>query len=61
MRMKTVEQFGIDNLEKDMEVMEAHVDTLRIRSVQQEELHNPPHPFMPQVTPLKHKESGGIR
>ena len=48
-------------IEKDMEVMEAHVDTLRIKSVQQEELHNPPHPFMPQVTPLKHKESGGIR
>ena len=43
-------------IEKDMEVMQAHVDTLRIRSVQQEELHNPPHPFMPQVAPLKHKE-----
>ena len=48
-------------IEKDMEVMEAHVDTLRIKSVQQEELHNPPHPFMPQVSPLKHKEAGGIR
>ena len=48
-------------LEKDMEVMEAHVDTLRIKSVQQEELHNPPHPFMPQVSPLKHKEAGGVR
>ncbi len=36
-------------IEKDIEVMEAHVDTLRIKSVQQEELHNPPHPFMPQV------------
>ena len=43
-------------IEKDMEVMQAHVDTLRIRSVQQEELHNPPHPFMPQVAPLKHKD-----
>ena len=48
-------------IEKDIEVMEAHVDTLRIKSVQQEELHNPPHPFMPQVSPLKHKESGGVR
>ncbi len=43
-------------IEKDMEVMQAHVDTLRIKSVQQEELHNPPHPFMPQITPLKHKD-----
>ena len=34
-------------IEKDMQVMEAHVDTLRIKSVQQEELHNPPHPFVP--------------
>tara|TARA_R110002012_G_scaffold243254_1_gene417860 strand:- start:92 stop:484 length:393 start_codon:yes stop_codon:yes gene_type:complete len=34
-------------IEKDMEVMEAHVDRLRIKSVQQEELHNPPHPFVP--------------
>jgi hypothetical protein len=48
-------------IEKDLEVMEAHVDTLRIKSVQQEELHNPPHPFMPQVSPLKHQEGGGIR
>ncbi len=48
-------------IEKDIEVMETHVDTLRIRSIKQEELHNPPHPFMPQVSPLKHKEAGGIR
>ena len=48
-------------IEKDMEVMEAHVDSLRIKSVQQEELHNPPHPFMPQITPLKHKEASGQR
>jgi len=34
-------------IEKDLEVMEAHVDTLRIRSIKQEELHNPPHPFVP--------------
>lgn len=47
-------------IEKDMQVMEAHVDTLRIKSVQQEELHNPPHPFMPQ-SPLNRKEAGGLR
>lgn len=34
-------------LEKDIEVIEAHVDKLRVRSIKQEELHNPPHPFMP--------------
>ena len=34
-------------IEKDIEVMETHVDTLRIRSIKQEELHNPPHPFVP--------------
>jgi len=43
-------------IEKDMEVMEAHVDSLRIKSVQQEELHNPPHPFMPQITPPNRKD-----
>ncbi len=48
-------------IEKDIEVMEAHVDTLRIKSVQQEELHNPPHPFMPQTSPLKHTEPGAVR
>ena len=37
-------------IEKDLEVMEAHVDTLRIRSIKQEELHNPPHPFAPVLT-----------
>ena len=48
-------------IEKDMEVMEAHVDTLRIRSIKQEELHNPPHPFLPAVgTPEKH-EPGAVR
>ena len=48
-------------IEKDMEVMEAHVDTLRIRSVQQQELHNPPHPFLPAVEYPKKIEAGGIR
>ena len=48
-------------IEKDMEVMEAHVDTLRIRSVQQQELHNPPHPFLPAAEYPKKTEAGGIR
>ena len=34
-------------IEKDITVLEGHVDTLRIKSVQQQELHNPPHPFLP--------------
>ena len=48
-------------IEKDMEVMEAHVDTLRIRSVQQQELHNPPHPFLPAVEYPKKTKAGGMR
>ena len=43
-------------IEKDMEVMEAHVDTLRIRSIKQEELHNPPHPFVPVLKSDKHSD-----
>jgi len=48
-------------IEKDIEVMEAHVDTLRIKSVQQEELHNPPHPFLPAVGYPEKTEAGGTR
>ena len=48
-------------IEKDMAAVEAHVDTLRIRSVQQQELHNPPHPFLPAVEYPKKTEAGGIR
>jgi len=48
-------------IEKDIQVMEAHVDTLRIKSVQQEELHNPPHPFLPAIGAPKEKQTGGIR
>ena len=48
-------------IEKDMEVMEAHVDTLRIKAVQQEELHNPPHPFLPNTGAPKKIEAGGTR
>ena len=48
-------------IEKDMEVMEAHVDALRIRSIKQEELHNPPHPFLPAVGAPYKSEAGGTR
>ena len=48
-------------IEKDMAAVEAHVDTLRSRSVQQQELHNPPHPFLPAVEYPKKTEAGGIR
>ena len=48
-------------IEKDMEVMAAHVDNLRIKSIKQEELHNPPHPFLPVVEHPKKTEAGGIR
>ena len=48
-------------IEKDMDVIEAHVDSLRIKSIKQEELHNPPHPFLPAVEYPKKTEAGGIR
>ena len=34
-------------IEGDVSALEKHVDSLRIKSIQQEELHNPPHPFLP--------------
>ena len=48
-------------IEKDMQVVEAHVDNLRIKAVQQEELHNPPHPFLPVGGAPKNTEPGGMR
>ena len=48
-------------IEDDVSFLEAHVDTLRIRSVQQQELHNPPHPFLPVPGTPKKLEAGGIR
>jgi hypothetical protein len=48
-------------IEKDIETMEAHVDNLRIKSIQQQELHNPPHPFLPAVGYPKETDAGGIR
>ena len=48
-------------IEDDIDFLEGHVDSLRIKSVQQEELHNPPHPFLPAVGYPKKTETGGIR
>ena len=43
-------------IEKDVQTMEAHIDTLRIRSIKQEELHNPPHPFVPVLKTEVHND-----
>ena len=48
-------------IEKDMEKTKTYVDLLRIKSVQQEELHNPPHPFLPEAGYPKELETGGVR
>ena len=48
-------------IEKDVQTIEAHVDTLRIKSIKQEELHNPPHPFLPAVGAPHKTEAGGTR
>jgi len=48
-------------IEKGVANMEAHVDTLRMKSIQQQELHNPPHPFLPAVGYPKKTEDGGVR
>jgi len=43
-------------IEDDIGALEGHVDTLRIKSVQQQGLHSPPHLLLPAAT-----EAGGIR
>ena len=48
-------------IEKDVQTIEAHVDTLRIKSIKQEELHNPPHPFLHAVGAPHKTEAGGTR
>jgi len=48
-------------IEDDVSSLESHVDALRIKSVQQQELHNPPHPFLPAMEYPKKTEAGGIR
>jgi len=48
-------------IEKDIEEAKGYVDSLRIKSAQQQELHNPPHPFLPAAGYPKETETGGIR
>jgi len=36
-------------IEKEVTTVKAHVDSLRMTSIQQQELHNPPHPFLPAI------------
>ena len=48
-------------IEKDMEEAKGYVDSLRMEAIQQQELHNPPHPFLPAVGYPKEIETGGIR
>ena len=48
-------------IEKDMEEAKGYVDSLRMKAIQQQELHNPPHPFLPAVGYPKELETGGIR
>ena len=49
-------------IEKDMEEAKAYVDSLRMKAIQQQELHNPPPPlsFRPVGYP-KETETGGTR
>ena len=48
-------------IEKDMEEAKGYVDSLRMKAIQQQELHNPPHPFLPAAGYPKEIETGGIR
>ena len=48
-------------IENDIDFLEGHVDSLRIKAVKQQELHNPPHPFLPAVEYPEKTEAGGIR
>ena len=48
-------------IEKDMEEAKGYVDSLRMKAIQQQELHSPPHPFLPAAGYPKEIETGGIR
>ena len=48
-------------IEKEVATIDAHVDTLRIKSIRQQELHNPPHPFLPAAGYPNERETGGTR
>tara|TARA_R100000458_G_C8098676_1_gene126273 strand:- start:90 stop:506 length:417 start_codon:yes stop_codon:yes gene_type:complete len=52
-------------IEKDMEVMEAHVDTLRVKTIKLEQgkdaMHEALHPHIPQTGAPRNLQSGGVR
>jgi hypothetical protein len=52
-------------IEKEVTTMKAYVDLLRIKSIRQQELHNPPHPFIQLELPAtgypNKREAGGTR
>ena len=48
-------------IEKDMEEAKGYVDSLRMKAIQQQELHNPPHPFLPAAGYPRELETGGTR
>jgi hypothetical protein len=52
-------------IEKDMEVMEAHVDTLRVKAIKLEQgkdaMHEALHPHIPQTGAPRNLQSGGVR
>ena len=48
-------------IEEDVDETKTYVDSLRMKAIQQQELHNPPHPFLPAAGYPKELETGGIR
>ena len=52
-------------IEKDMEVMEAHVDNLRVKAIKLEQgsdaMHDALHPHIPQTGAPRKLQSGGVR
>jgi len=50
-----------DDAEQNMRLRFIEKDIERIKSIQQQELHNPPHPFLPAVGYPKKTEAAGIR
>ena len=48
-------------IEEDMDETKTYVDSLRMKAIQQQELHNPPHPFLPAAGKPNKVETGGVR
>ena len=48
-------------IEEDVDETKTYVDSLRMKAIQQQELHNPPHPFLPAAGYPKELETGGVR